>query len=272
MNLNFKQFGPTSWSINNKTAIYIMTAFVTLFGISSYINLPKEQFPDIVIPTIYVSTFYPGTSPVDMENLVTRKIEKKIKSLSGVKKVTSNSVQDFSSVIVEFNTDVKVELAKQRVKDAVDKARQDLPKDLPQDPSVIEVNFSDIPIMFVNISGNYSDEKLKELSELAKDKIEGMREITRVDRVGARDREVQIDVDMYKMQQATITLGDIERAVAYENMTISAGTVRMDEMKRSVRISGEYTDAKKIENIIVKSAFGSPVYLKDIATVNYTFE
>lgn len=271
----FKEFGITSWSVNNKTAIYILTIFITLFGISTYNNLPKEQFPDIVIPTIYVSTIYPGTSPVDMENLVTRKIEKQVKALSGVKKFTSNSVQDFSNVIVEFNPNTPVEVAKQRVKDAVDKARQDLPTDLPQEPSVIEINFNDFPVMFVNISGPYPDDKLKEFSEMAKERIEGLKQVTRVDRIGDRDKEVSVDVDMYKMQAATITFGDIERAIAYENRTISAGSVRVDEMRRAVRVSGEFTDpnkvAEQIGNIVVKSAFGSPIYIKDIAKVNYTF-
>ncbi|TAE60352.1 MAG: efflux RND transporter permease subunit, partial [Bacteroidetes bacterium] len=276
MNLEkFKEFGLTSWSVNNKTAIYILTIFVTLFGISTYNSLPKEQFPDIVIPTIYISTIYPGTSPADMENLVTRKLEKQVKAISGVKKFTSNSVQDFSNIIVEFNPNINVEVAKQRVKDAVDKAKQDLPDDLPMDPSVIEINFNDFPVMYVNISGPYPDDKLKEFSTMAKEKIEGLKQVTRVDRVGDRDKELQVDVDMYKMQAATITFADIERAIAYENKTISAGSVRVDEMKRAVRISGEFTDLNKIAtqvgNIIVKSAFGSPVYLKDIAKVNYTF-
>ncbi|MDX2196188.1 MAG: efflux RND transporter permease subunit [Cytophagales bacterium] len=273
--MDFKQFGMTSWSINNKTAIYILTIFITLFGISTYNSLPKEQFPDIVIPTIYVSTIYPGTSPVDMENLVTRKIEKKIKALSGVRKFTSNSVQDFSNVIVEFNPNVNVEIAKQRVKDAVDKAKQDLPDDLPQDPAVIEINFSDFPVMYVNISGPYPDDKLKEYSEMAKERIEGLKQVTRVDRIGDRDKEIAIDADMTKMNAATITFDDIQRAIAYENKTISAGSVKVDEMKRAVRISGEFTDpnkvAEQVGNIIIKSAYGSPVYLKDIATVNYTF-
>ncbi|TAG55605.1 MAG: efflux RND transporter permease subunit [Cytophagales bacterium] len=273
--MNFKEFGMTSWSVNNKTAIYILTIFITGFGLMTYNSLPKEQFPDIVIPTIYVSTIYPGTSPADIENLVTRKIEKQIKAVSGVKKMNSSSVQDFSSVIVEFNPNIKVEIAKQRIKDAVDKAKIDLPKDLPQDPSVMEVNFSDIPVMQVNISGNYPDDKLKAFSEIAKDKIEGLKQVTRVDRIGDRDKELQIDVDMYKMQAATITFADIERAIAYENMTMSAGNIKMEDMKRSVRISGEFKNPSKVAetvgNIIVKSAYGSPVYLKDIAKVNYTF-
>lgn len=82
-----KQFKPTSWSIDNRTSVYIMTIIVTLAGIFSYINLQKENFPDIVIPTVFVGTIYPGTSPSDVENLVTRPIEKQLKALSGVKKL-----------------------------------------------------------------------------------------------------------------------------------------------------------------------------------------
>jgi multidrug efflux pump subunit AcrB len=151
----FKEFKPTTWAIDNKTTIYLLTVFITLAGILSYMSIPKEQFPDIVIPTMYVSTVYPGSSPEDVENLVTKPIEKQIKSISGVKKLTSNSIQDFSSVVVEFNTDVDVAVAKQKVKDAVDKAKKDLPTDLPADPNVMEVEFSEIPILFVNIAGEY---------------------------------------------------------------------------------------------------------------------
>ena len=137
-----KEFKPTTWSINNKTSIFVMTIIITLMGIMSYNSLPKEKFPDIVIPTIYVSTVNFGTSPKDMENLITKPLEKQIKAISGVKKLTSNSIQDFSNVIVEFNTDVSVPIAKQKVKDAVDKARTDLPQTLTKEPNVIEVDFS----------------------------------------------------------------------------------------------------------------------------------
>ena len=193
--MKFKEFGPSSWSIDNKTAIYIVTILLAILGIKSYNSLPKEQFPDIVIPTVYVSTIYPGTSPADIENLVTRPIEKQLKGVNGVKKINSNSVQDYSSVSIEFNTNVDVQVAKQRVKDAVDKAKADLPNDLPADPSVIEVNFSDFPIMFVNVSGKMDLDKLKKYSEDMKEKFEGCREITRVDLVGALEREIQVNID-----------------------------------------------------------------------------
>ena len=267
-----KEFKPTSWSIDNRTSIYIITIILTLAGIFSYINLQKENFPDIVIPTVFVGTIYPGTSPSDVENLVTRPIEKQLKAVSGVKKVTSNSIQDFSMITVEFNTDVDVPVAKQLVKDAVDKARSDLPTDLDQDPDVQEINFSEFPIMYVNVSGNYSLDRLKSYAEDLKDRIESNPEITRVDMVGALDKEVQVNVDMYKMQAAKVTFNDISNAIARENMTVSGGNVTVGEMKRSVRVVGQYVDPNKIGDIIVQAVSGGNIRLGDIAEVKEGFE
>ena len=156
-----KEFKPSSWAIDNKTSIYVVTILLTLAGIMSYINTPKEQFPEVVFPQILISTIYPGTSPSNMENLVSKQIEKRMKGINGVKKVTSSSVQDFSLVNVEFNTDVVVAVAKQKVKDEVDKAKADLPNDLPQAPSVQDIDISQLPIMNVHISGNFELDRLK---------------------------------------------------------------------------------------------------------------
>lgn len=268
----YKEFKPTSWAIDNKVSIFILSIIITLAGLQVYNTIPKEQFPEIVIPTIYVSTVYPGTSPADMENLVTKPIEKEIKAISGIKKLTSNSLQDFSNVIVEFGTEVNVTEAKQKIKDAVDKARSELPTDLPQEPIVLEVDLSEIPIMYVNISGNFDLARLKQYADNIKDKIEGVKTINRVDLVGALDREIQVDVDMYRMQAAQITMDDIERAIKYENMTISGGSVNTGPMKRAIRVVGEFKEVSELENIIVTALSGTPVYLKDIATINNGFK
>ena len=262
-----KEFLPTSWAINNKTSIYIMVAFITILGIMNYIKIPKEQFPEIIMPTILVTTPYPGTSPEDMENLVTRPIEKQVKALTGVKTVSSNSIQDFSSIVVEFNTDVDVAVAKQRVKDAVDKSKSNLPNNLPKDPDVMEIDLSEIPIMYINISGPYDLQRLKKYAELAQDKIESLPEITRVDIIGALEREIQINVDMYKMQAASLTFTDIERAVAAENVTVSAGTIPTFGMRRSIRIVGQFKSPEEIKNIVVKTSSGASIYIKDVADV-----
>jgi multidrug efflux pump len=263
----FKEFKPTSWSIDNKTSIYILTIFVSLAGILSYMKLPKEQFPDIVIPTIYVQTIYPGSSPKDIENLITKPIEKKIKSISGVKKLKSQSIQDFSIITVEFNTDVKVDDAKRKVKDEVDKAKADLPSDLKKDPTVMEVNFSDMPIMYVNISGDYDLSVLKKYAEIAKDKMESLSEVTRVDMVGALDREIQVNLDLARMSAAGLSQDDITRAIQYENMRIAGGNIDVDRMKRSLSVSGEFKTKKDLEDIIIRSGSGAVVYLRDVAEV-----
>src|ERR1700712_3787899 len=268
----FKEFGPTSWSIKNKTSIYLMMLFVTLWGIYKFVTLPKEQFPDIVIPTIYVQTIYTGNSPKDIENLVTRPIEKQIKSITGakIKKFTSTSQQDYSAIVVEFETEVKTEVALQKVKDAIDKAKQDLPTDLTQEPTALEVNLSDQPIMYVNLSGDYDMAKLKKFADDLKDKLEDLPQINRIDIVGAPEREFQINVDNYRMQAAGITYDDIATAVARENMDISGGLLDVGNMKRNLQLKGQFHTAYDIEGVLVRNTGGAPIYLKDIAVIKDT--
>ena len=268
----FKDFKPSSWSIDNRTAIYIFTIIITLAGLSAYLKLPKEQFPEIKLPQIIVQTIYPGTSPENMENLVSKQIEKQVKNLTGVKKVTSNSFQDYSVVIVEFNTDVKVDKAKRDVKDAVDKAKKDLPKNLPNEPEVKDIDLSELPILYVNLSGNYDLNKLKKYADKIKDKIEALKEIKRVDLVGALEREIQINVDLYKMQAAGIGFDDIERGVAAENLSATPGQVSMNNQKRILSIKNEFKSVDQIQQIIIKNAFGKAVYLRDIAEIKDAFQ
>lgn len=270
----FKQFKPTSWSINNKTSIYLLMLFISVVGVTLFRTLPKEQFPDIVIPTIYVQTVYVGNSPKDMENLVTQPIEKQIKSITGAKitKVTSTSVQDFSAIMVEFDTDVKVDIALQKVKDAVDKAETDLPTDLTQEPTVQEVSFSDQPIMYVNISGDFELMKLKEMADETQDRLEELPMINRVDLVGAPEREFQINVDNYRMQAANVTYDDIAGAVARENMDISGGQLEVGNMKRTLQLKGQLKTAADIEAIVVRNSTGAPLYLRDLASVKDTIK
>lgn len=267
-----KQFGPTTWSIKNKTSIYLLVIFVTLAGVYQFITLPKEQFPDIVIPTIYVQTVYVGNSPRDIENLVTQPIEKQIKSITGAKinKTTSTSAQDYSAIVVEFDTDVKTDVALQKVKDAVDKARPDLPTDLTQEPTVLEVSFTEFPIMYVNISGDYDLMRLKEYAEDVQDRLEELPQITRVDIVGAPEREFQINVDNKRMAAAGVTYDDIAGAVARENADISGGLLDVGNTKRSLQLKGQLKTAFDLQNIVVRNSQGQPIYLRDIAEVRDT--
>lgn len=269
-----KEFKPTSWSIDNRTSIWVMTIIVSLAGIMGYINLPKEQFPDIVVPTISVTTFYRGASPTDIENLITKPIEKKIKAVKGVKKLTSSSIQNVSIIVVEFETDRKPRECKDEVKDAVEKAQTDLPKNDAnlQESEIKEFDFSEQPIMNVNLSGDYDLSRLKIFAEEIKDRIEAMPQFTRVDIVGALDREIQINLDLAKMQAANVTLYDLMQAVGNENVIIPGGNIRMDELNRSVSIKGQFKDPMEIENLVVRSGSGATIYIKDFAEVRDGFK
>ncbi|GAA4316987.1 efflux RND transporter permease subunit [Flaviaesturariibacter amylovorans] len=268
----FKQFPVTSWAVDNRTVVYILAILISAYGLVKFNTLPKEQFPDIVVPTVSIITVHVGNSPSDIENLVTRPIEKQIKSISGAKvnKVNSISQQDYSLITVEFDTDVKTDIAKQKVKDAVDKARGDLPNDLTQEPDVQEFSFSEFPIMYLNISGNYDAVKLKKFADDIQDRVEELKEITRADIVGAPEREIQVNVDPYKMQAARITFNDIDNAIKYENNDISGGQIEVGNMRRTLRVKGQFDAALDLRNVVVKNTAGAPIYLRDIAEIRDT--
>jgi multidrug efflux pump subunit AcrB len=271
----FKEFKPTSWAIDNRTAIYIIAILISLYGYVKFTTMPKEQFPDIVVPTISVSTVYVGNSPEDIENLVTRPIEKELKGISGAKvnKIQSTSQTDYSLIVIEFDTDVKTDIAKQKVKDAIDKARTDLPTDLTQEPDVQEFAFSEIPIMFVNISGDYDGIKLKEYADKLQDHFEELSEVTRAEIVGAPEREIQVNVDPYKMTVSRVSFTDIENAIARENNDITGGLIEVSNMKRTLRVKGQFASAADMQNIVVRSgAQGASVYLRDIAELKDTIK
>ncbi|QCK16061.1 efflux RND transporter permease subunit [Mangrovivirga cuniculi] len=266
-----KSFGLTTAAIKNKTTVFFLSFLVVVMGLLSYQNLPKENFPEVSLPTVYIGTPFPGNSPADIENLVTRPIEKEINSISDVKDIRSTSVQDYSTIIVEFNSDVDVQEALIDVKDAVDKAKPELPGDLPQDPNVFELNFSEFPILKVNLTGNLSQEELKEHAENLKDEIENISEISEAELVGIDEKEMKILADPYKMAARRVTFTDIENAVKAENLTMSGGSLKQNEIRRTVRIVGEFERARQIEDIIVKSEQGNIVYLKDVADVQFEY-
>lgn len=264
---NHRSFPITAWAVENKTTIYVLTVLIFIIGALSYVRLPKEQFPDIVVPTVLVTTINAGTSPVDMENLVTRQIEKQIKSVADVKKVTSQSLQDASIIVVEFTTTITPTEAKQRVNDAVDRAKGDLPTDLTKGPDVAEIDFSEFPIMFVNIAGEVGLDRLKVYADELQDRIESLTEIRRVDIIGALEKEVRVDLDPYLMQSLGVSFGDVASAIRNENLNVSGGELVVGGVRRNVQLTGEFRTADDVANVIVRGGRGNAVYLRDIASV-----
>ncbi len=269
-----KEFKLTSFSLRNKITVYVLTFLIVATGIYSYITLPKENFPEVEIPTVYVSTFHPGNSPEDIENLITREIEKEINTIEDVDNIQSTSVQDFSSIVVEFNVGADVDQAIIDVKDAVDRSKSELPSDLKQDPNVIKFSFSEnFPILNINLTDPTKTlDELNDYAELLEDEIEKFQEVSKVEIRGVDEKEVKIKVDPFKLEARKVTFNDIENAINAENVTLSGGNVIADGLRRNVRVLGEFKDPKQMEEIVISNEDGNIVYLKDVATVEFDYK
>ena len=267
-----KEFGLTNLALKNRISVMVLMVLIIFLGITSYINLPKESYPEVEIPTIYVGTPHPGNSPVDMENLITRPLEKEINTIDEIDNIRSTSVQDYSTIIIEFITGTDVQDALQKVKDAVDKAKPELPTDLDQDPDVFEMNFSEFPMFNINLSGDFSTEELNDYAEYLEDEIEKFSEVSRVDIRGVDEKELRIMVDPHKMEARQVSFEDIENAIKAENVTISGGNVLANGQRRTIRILGEFDQPLQLETIVVKNEEQNIVYLKDIARVQFDYK
>ena len=272
-----KEFGLSSWAINNKTTMYVLITLILFLGAGAYFSMPRENFPEIKETKIYISSVYPGNTAEDIEKLITDPIEDKLKTVSNVVEITSTSQEDYSIVIVEFDENISVEAAKQKVKDEVDSetSGEDWPtfNNAKVEPNVFDLSMSEeIPILNINISGDYPVDKLKEYGEYLEDEIESLQEIKQVDIRGAQEKEVEVAVDIYKMMAAQVSFDDIINTISRENMTMSAGNLITSGQRRTIRILGEIEDPKELESFVVKSEMNNPIYLRDVAKVTFKDE
>jgi multidrug efflux pump subunit AcrB len=267
-----REFKLTSLALKNRNTVYLLTVLIIVFGAYSYRTLPKELVPEIIWPEIMVQTQYFGNSPEDIESIITRPIEKEIDGVKGLKQITSISAQDVSMIFAEFNTDVDLEDALQRVKDRVDRAKSELPTgDDVIGPIVFDVDFTEFPILNINLSGDYSLAELKEYAENLQDELENISEVSKVLIEGINDREVQVNVDLLKMQALNLTFWDISSAINNENIIVSGGEILINGMRRGLRVVGEIDQPKDLEGIIVKKEGEKTIYLRDVAEVVYGF-
>jgi multidrug efflux pump subunit AcrB len=269
-----KEFGISSWAVDNRVTVYIFTLLIVITGLIAYTSMPREDFPEIIENKVYISSIFPGNSAEDVEKLIVKPLEKQIKNISGVEKVTASSFQDYGMIVVEFGDKVSIEEAKLKIKDKVDIVKADtdwpnLDNGSKVEPSVFELNISEeVPILNINLKGNYTTQQLKKYGERLQDDIEEIPEVKKVDILGVDDKEVEIAVDIFKMSAAQVSFDDIQNAVKYENMTLSGGNLISQGSRNNIRIVGEIKDPKELENVIVKHHNGT-VYLKDVATVSF---
>jgi CzcA family heavy metal efflux pump len=261
----------TDWSLLHKVSVFVLLAIVVIAGFVSYVNLPVESFPQIKQPFVIVAVPYVGVSPSDMETLVAQPIEQKLKEISKIKKLTSSSVEGYTSITAEFEPDIDVDEAVRKVREKVDQAKQDLPTDL-EEPIVQEINFENIPIMLVSIVGNQSLVNLKKLAEDFQDKFEQIPGVLDVTISGGLEREVQVNVDPTRLEYYNLGVNDIIKAISQENLTIPGGSVKSGNLSWTVRIPGEFNNVEDMKGIVVKTKNEIPIYLRDLADVEFGFK
>lgn len=264
-----KIFGLSNWSVKNTKTVFLIILILFFGGIMSYQDMPKENFPELQIPEIYIGIAKPGSSPSFMSDKIAEAIEKEVTTIKLVDEIKSTSQHGYTTLRIKFDFKVDVNDALTKVKDAVDQARSesDFPE-LPVEPNIFEINPSDFPIMNINLSGK-GPKVLKEIAEELEDLIEELPEINEVNIRGVQDEEMRIDVDRLKAEAVQVSLTDIENAVQAENTTISGGEILMDGMRKTIMIDGEFSDAEELKNVIVKQQDYMPVKLKDIAKVYF---
>ncbi len=261
----------TDVAIKNRTTIAVLGLIILILGVSSYLTLPREAFPDIPIPHILVNTVYEGVSPADMETSVTMKIEKELNGIRGVKQIMSSSAEGLSMIDVEFTPDVPTDVALQRVRDRVDLARGDLPEDV-LEPVIKEINLAEFPIMQVSISGDVSPMQLKEIADKMQDEIETLPGVLKVDVLGALEPEIRMEFDRDRMAMYNLVITDIMQLIPTENVNISAGGLETKGTKFNVRIPAEFVSAEEVDHLLIASRDGKPIYLSDVATVRDAFK
>lgn len=262
----------TKVAIKWKSSAFLLMIVFILFGSMAYKNLPRESTPDIPIPYIMVTTIYSGVSPTDMESLVTFKIENELRGIEGVKEIISYSAESVSNISIEFYPDVDTDMALQRVRDKVDLSMSELPDDLTEEPIITEISMSDFPVFVVAISGDVPEHDLKKIADEMQDRFESVKGVLEVDLSGTRDREILVVFDYERLQTYSLTMNDLADAVKGEHINIPGGSLDIGKGKYLVRIPGEYTSIREMEDIVVTVKDGIPVYLRDVARVLDSFE
>lgn len=274
-----REFKLSTISVKNRTTVFIISFVIFLGGVYSYVNMPKESFPELVIPQIYVGVPFPGNSPTDMEEKITEPIEQEINGISGVDKITSTSIQGYATIMIEFDFSVTPTEALRKVKDAVDKIKADpeYPKDA-MEPNIFEMNFSEFPIMNINLAADKDDaykattEELKEYAEDLEEELEDLDYISKVEIRGSPDKELKINVRPYDLEARKVSFQDIENTIRSHNINLSLGDIKADEYRKTLRVIGKFESVEEIKRIIVKRENQDLVYLEDVADVVFEEE
>jgi multidrug efflux pump len=259
-------------ALKRPAAILALLVFLVVSGIYCYVRLPRESFPDITIPYVFVTTAYEGVAPEDMEKLITIPIERKIKGISDLEEIRSTSAEGISTVAVKFLPGVNIDDALQKVRDKVDQAKADLPQDLKDDPVIQEVNFSDIPVIRVVLSGPFSLRRLQNFAEDLEDRIESIPGVLDARMTGGLEREIHVEFDLDRVGAYNVPFSSVINAVTRSNVNMPSGSMDIGEGKYLVRVPEDFKHPSEIFSIVAFVRDGKPVYLRDVGSIDDSYK
>ena len=268
----WREFGLSSVSVNNRKTVYLIILILLIGGLTGYQNMPRESFPQIQVPEIYVNIPYPGNSPEIITDKIIKPFEKELNKLKGIEKIEATSIQDFGIVKIEFDFAITPKEAKRAVEEALSDARstKSFAQDLPVEPTIQEIDVNEFPIININLSGEYPVDFLKEKAEIIKDRVEAIAEINAVDIRGVQQKKVKVDIRKYDAEAKNVSFSDIEGAIQNENTTIGAGNLKIDGIDNFIIIEGKFKDYNDLRDLVIKHEDQDNVYLRDVADVSFT--
>ncbi len=255
-----------AWIVSRRPLVYLSVVVIVAFGLVTYFTLPREANPDVQIPVVTVTTPYVGVSPEDVESLVTIPLENELAGVKDLKQMTSTSYEGLSMIVLEFEPEAVIEDALQRVRDRVSRARSDLPEDV-EETEIAEINFSDFPILLVNLGGPVDEVELKALGERLEEDLGRVDGVLEAKLSGGRQREIRVDVDPNRLAHYGLSLGDVIGAIADENVNVPGGDVRAGDANVLLRVPGEFEEPSDIEGVAIKRVGDRPVFVRDIARI-----
>ncbi|MBW1888693.1 MAG: efflux RND transporter permease subunit, partial [Deltaproteobacteria bacterium] len=257
----------TEVAVRKRTSVVVMALVIIIFGLMAYKSLPREAAPDITIPYVFIMTPYPGVAPEDIEQSITIPIEKKLKGLEAVKRITSSSTEGMSSIVIEFVAGTDIDDVLPKAKDKVDLAKSELPADLEDDPDVTEINISELPIVVLSLSGDVGLVRLKDIAEDLEEEIESIPGVLDAEVTGGLEREIRVEPYPEKLAYYGLSILRLQTIISQENQNVSGGAIRMADGRFQLRVPGEFKSPEEIYGLVVGLHKGRPVYLKDVARV-----
>lgn len=254
----------------SRTTLLILL-FLLCGGLLAYVAMPKESNPDVTIPMIYVSVTLEGISPEDGDRLLVRPLEQELRSLEGVKEMSSVSSEGHSSVTLEFDAGFDAKVALADVREKVDTARSKLP-DEADEPTVTEVNVALFPVLSVGLSGPIAETELVYIARRLKENIEGIGEVLSVTIGGDREDLMEIVVDPQVLDSYGIDYNELFNLVSRNNRLVAAGSLDTGAGRMSMKVPGVIEDLEDVMNMPIKVVGDSVVTFADVATIRRTFK